>query len=106
MAVGTGEVIIDFGTGKDLVTITISRSSVDSVTTHVEAYLFPKATGSGLTDHKVDEHLIDPPSVYAHSIVTGVGFSITALSPPAGRSKVRGSDYLSGRYTIRWVSTE
>lgn len=104
MAVGTGETTVDFGTGSDMVTVAIARASVAAATTHVEAYLFPKATGSGLTDHNVDEHLIDPPLVYAHSIVDGVGFSITAKSPP---SPFWGAlAYLSGKYNVRWVSTE
>lgn len=106
MPVGTGETIVDFGTGTDLVTVAIARASVLAATTHVEAYLFPKATGSGLTDHNVDEHLVDPPDVRAYSPVDGVGFSITAKSPPGGRSARVGADYLTGKYTVRWVSTE
>lgn len=106
MSVGTGETTVDFGTGADMVTVSVSRASVAAATTHVEAYLFPKSTGSGLTDHNVDEHLIDGPRVFAHSIVDSTGFSITAVSPPPGRSAMRGADYLTGKYTARWVATE
>jgi hypothetical protein len=102
VAAGTGETTIDFGTGADVVTVAIARASVAAATTHVEAYVFPKAT----TDHSIDEHLIDPPRVFAHSIVDGVGFSISGVSPPPGRSLRQGADYLTGKYTIRWVSTE
>ena len=106
MAAGTGETTVDFGTGADLVTVSVSRASVAAATTHVEAYLYPKSTGSGLTDHSADEHMVDPPQVYAHSVVDGVGFSITAVSPPPGRSAMRGADYLTGKYTVRWVASE
>jgi hypothetical protein len=106
MAIGTGETTVDFGTGTDLVTVTVSRATVAVATTQVEAYLYPKATGSGVNDHSIDEHLIDGPNVYAHTIVDGVGFSITAVSPPPGRSAMRGADYLTGKWTVRWVATE
>lgn len=106
MAAGTGETTVDFSTGLDVVTVSVSRATVATATTQVEAYLFPKSTGSGLTDHNVDEHLIDPPRVFAHTIVDGVGFSITAVSGEPNRSSMRGPDYHKGKYTVRWVSTE
>lgn len=106
MAVGTGEAIVDFGTGADLVSIAIARPSVAAATTRVEANLYPKSTGSGLTDHSVEEHIVDAPLVFAHSIVDGVGFTISAVSPAIGRSARLGPDYLTGRYTVQWVATE
>lgn len=105
MPVGTGETTVDFLTGLDMVTVSIARATVTAAT-QVEAYLFPKSTGAGLTDHNVDEHLVDPPSVYAHSVVAGVGFSITAVSGPRGRSHRVGADFLAGKYNVRWVATE
>jgi hypothetical protein len=99
VGVGTGEVVMDFGTGADLVTTQISRATV-TVNTHVEAYLFPKDTA----DHSADEQIIDPPNVFAYNVVAGVGFSITAASPP--NQAMRGPNFLQGKYNIRWVSTE
>lgn len=101
-ALASGEVVLDFGTGADVVSATVARASVNVATTQVTAYLFPKAT----VEHSVDEHLVDPPLVFAHSVVTGVGFTVTATSPRPGRSAMRGADYLTGRYTVRWLSTE
>jgi hypothetical protein len=110
MAVGMGEATVDFGAaGADLVTIAVARASVAAATTHVEAYLYPKQTTTGgpsSLEHSVDEHLVDGPRVIAHSIVDGVGFSISAISPPPGRSLARGADYLTGKYNVRWVATE
>jgi hypothetical protein len=100
-----GETTVDFGTGADMVTVPIARAAV-TASAYVRAYLYPKATGSDLTDHNVDEHLIDPPDVFAHSVVAGVGFSITAVSPRPGRSARKGADYLTGKYTVRWTSSE
>lgn len=105
MAAGVGEVIVDFGTGTDMVSVSVARTSVTAAT-HVEAYVFPLSTGAGLTDHNVDEHLVDPPKVFAHSVVATTGFTITAVSPDRGRSAAIGTDYLKGKYTIRWVATE
>lgn len=107
MATGMGETTVDFtAAGADLVTVSVSRATVAAATTHIEAYLFPKSTGSGVTDHTADEHIIDPPEVFAHTIVDGVGFSITAVSGPQGRSLRTGPDYHTGKYTVRWVATE
>ncbi len=97
----TGETTIDFGTGADQVTVAVARSQVIAGS-HVEAYLFPKAT----SNHSVDEQMVDPPIVLAHDVVAGVGFSITALTPPGKRSLRPEPDPLAGVYNIRWVSTD
>lgn len=95
MAAGTGETTLDFGaTGSDLAEVAVARASVLS-TTHVEAYLYPKDTA----DHNVDEHLVDGPLVFAHSVSAGVGFTITGRAPDDHRT-------LTGLYTVRWVATD
>ena len=91
----TGEIAIDFGAGAEMVSVAISRSTV-TASTHVEAYLFPKATA----DHTVDEHLIDGPEIWAHSISSQEGFTIT------GRIRDGHGDRLTGLWNVRWVSTE
>ncbi len=91
----TGEIEIDFGAapGKDLVTVAVARAAV-TANTHVEAYLFPKATA----DHSADEHIIDGPVLFAHNVQAGVGFDVAAI--------YKGQGLCAGRWTGRWVSTD
>jgi hypothetical protein len=58
----------------------------------LQAYITPKATA----DHTLDEHLVDPPYVFAHSPASG-SFSISLVS--------RDRSPLFGRYNIGWLHT-
>ena len=88
----TGVSTVDFGlssvsTSHSSVTITgqaaIGPGSV------VKAWLLPVATA----DHSVDEHLVEPIRVLAHTITAGVGFVITAICDS-------GATY--GEFSVAW----
>jgi hypothetical protein len=72
-------------------TFTIS-SATCTAAKKLQAYITPKAT----TEHSLDEHIVDPPLVYAHSPASG-SFSITLAS--------RDRSPLYGRYNIGWLHT-
>lgn len=59
-----------------------------------EAWIVPQAT----TDHTLDEHIANPPRVYAGNVVAGTGFTIYAVNNDRG-------DFLTyGKWTVayRW----
>lgn len=72
-----GTTTADFGAfpGKTEVTFTVSSPTITAGVL-VEAWVFP---GSGTADHSADEHIVEPLRAVAHSVVAGVGFSVTVL---------------------------
>jgi hypothetical protein len=93
---GQGTTTIDFGAfpGKTDVTVDIVASGITGLSL-AEAWLFPAATA----DHTVDEHLVDGPRVFAHTITAGVGFKITAISSSSDET-----DFLTyGLWSVAWV---
>lgn len=75
-AMGSGE--IDFGAfpGKSDATLAVTGQTSISLTSLVEAWIYPKAT----TDHSADEHILESIKVAARDIVAGVGFTIVAVN--------------------------
>ena len=93
-SMATGTVDVDFGSvpGKDFVTVAVARASV-TASTGVAASILPAET----SDKSLDEHVIDSVEAFAHSVVAGVGFSVTVKST---------AGLLLGKYRVIWLSTE
>lgn len=91
----SGQQDINFGSapGVDSVTVAVARPSV-TATAAVTAVLYPQATAN----KSMDEHLMERISVWAHDVVPGVGFSVTASSTGPG--------LLTGIFSTLWESTE
>lgn len=91
----SGQQDIDFGNapGLDSVTVAIARPTVTAAAA-VTAVLYPQATAN----KSMDEHLMERISVWAHDVVPGVGFSVTASSTGPG--------LLTGIFSTLWESTE
>lgn len=79
-----GTAIVDFGAapGKTDALVVITGQAGIVTGSLVEAWLFPKDTGTLGTDtyHSHDEHLVARFRVVAGSIVGGVGFTVYAIS--------------------------
>lgn len=90
-AQGTAEV--DFGAfpGAAYATVAVTGQASIVAGSLVEAWIRPVAT----SDHRADEHIVDPPEIVAGDIVAGVGFTIHALTNNAIRHH--------GKYTVAWV---
>lgn len=71
---GTGA--INFGSGQDIATLIITAQADITVGAAVNAWIRPVATGA----HSIDEHLIEQLDLHCHTIVAGVGFTITAVA--------------------------
>lgn len=86
-----GTTILDFGIapGKSDVTLQVAQPAITAGQL-AEAWLFPAVTAS----HNVDDHIYEEIQVTAHSVVAGVGFSITART----RNKA-----LTGAWSVGWV---
>jgi len=76
-SVATGQTTVNFGSlpGKTDASATITGQASILGTSIVSAWVYPVATA----DHSIDEHLLEMLRVYAHTIVAGTGFTITAL---------------------------
>ena len=72
-----GTTTVDFGAfpGSADASVAVAQAGIGAGSL-AEAWIWPVATA----DHTADEHLVEPLKVFAHSIVAGVGFSITVLS--------------------------
>jgi hypothetical protein len=68
-----GNAEIDFGAmpGNSTMTLAIADAAI-AAGSIVGAQILAKAT----VDHSLDEHIADPPQVYAGNVVAGVGFTI------------------------------
>lgn len=103
----SGSTTITFGAfpGASDVTVTVAAAGVGAGS-EIEAWIFPVATA----DHTVDEHIIDPPRIVAHSVNAGVGFSVTAVAQaPIPETVATGQPVASmgpityGIWTIGWA---
>lgn len=77
VSVSTGLATIDFGAfpGKSDVSLAVTgQTGIDALTSIVQAWIVPATT----IDHSVDEHILETIRVFAHTVVTGTGFTITA----------------------------
>jgi hypothetical protein len=75
---GTGTTTIDFGAfpgTSDAVRVITGQAGILSGSL-AEAWIFPVDTA----DHTADEHMVEPFKVFAHSIVAGTGFTISAFN--------------------------
>lgn len=91
-----GTTTINFGAfpGGPVASATVTGQGSILAGSLVEAWLYPVAT----SDHTVDEHLVDGPSitVLAANVVAGTGFSIFGMTE-------QGMTPLYGAYTVAWV---
>jgi len=108
MAQGTAT--LDFGTfpGATDVALAITGQTGILSGSLVEAWIFPTTT----TDHSADEHWVDPPEVFAGSVVAGTGFTIFGVvkkradvGPLTDSTRIRNVDapMLYGKWTVGWV---
>lgn len=90
--VGTG--LLDFGAfpGASDATLTVTGLPGISASAAVEAWISPVAT----SDHTADEHLANPPRVYAGNIVANVGFTIYGVNDD------RGDELTYGKWSVNW----
>jgi hypothetical protein len=102
---GQGTSTLNFGAfpGATDATVVVTGQAGILATSLVEAWIFPAATA----DHTVDEHWVDPPEVFAGSVIAGTGFTIYGVI----KSRVdigpqsRTVDYprVYGSWTVAWV---
>lgn len=87
-----GTALVDFGTSSTSsshASVTITGQAGILSGSSIRAWIQPAVT----TDHSVDEHLVEPLRVIAHTITAGVGFVITAICDP-------GATY--GEFSVAW----
>ena len=86
----TGTATIDFGTGNNIATTTITGQGAIVSGSNVEAFLM----GDTSADHTTYEHSMVPMRLVCGNIVGGTGFDIvaTCVTMP-----------LTGQWTVRWV---
>lgn len=91
---GSGQ--IDFGSfpGNTNATLTVADASITSSSV-VTAKILRLAT----TDHSADEHIADPPAVYAGNVVAGVGFTVYG----SFTQQLGGRTY--GKWSVSWSRT-
>lgn len=102
---GQGQATLDFGAfpgGTDALVAITGQSGITSGSL-VEAWIFPADT----LDHTADEHWVDPPEVYAGSVVAGVGFTIYGVvkkrSEISSRAREVDAPRIYGKWNIGWV---
>ena len=91
----TGTTVLNFGAwpGSTDTSVTITGQTSIVSGSFVEAWIFPATT----SDHTPDEHIADPPVVYAGNIVPGTGFTIYGRMP---------STFMTyGTWNVAWVWT-
>lgn len=90
--VRSGQTTIDFGAFPGVSDVTVTVGSQDSIAAGatVEAFIIPTATD----DHLADEHIVDPPRVYAGSVSAGSGFTIYGISNTLA--------LVYGKWTVGW----
>ena len=87
-----GAATIDFGaSASDALTVITGQTAITS-SSIVRAWVSPVATA----DHSIDEHVVEPLRVLAHSIVDGVGFTISVVCDLS---------LTSGEFSISWEWT-
>jgi hypothetical protein len=86
----TGLVTLDFGEGTTDASIVVT----DVIKTTTSSVVITSMRIEATADHSVDELLIDPIRVTAHTIISGVGFTITGRMDNARAN---------GTYKVNWV---
>lgn len=91
----SGQGLVDFGAApgvSDTTTIITGQAGI-LAGSKVDAWITPVVTA----DHTVDDHIANPPRVYAGNIVAGTGFTIYAVNDD------RIGDALTyGKWTVNW----
>ncbi len=79
----TGTAVVDLGAspGAGEGTFNVTGQALIAADAIVRAWIRPLAT----VDHSVDEHTLEPLLVTAHTIVPGVGFTITVAPTQEGQ---------------------
>lgn len=85
-----GAATLDFGSGAMAASIVVTGVNKVLATSVVSAFTRIEAT----PQHSVDELLVDPIRVFAHSLVVGTGFTITGRMDNAPAN---------GTYKIDWL---
>jgi hypothetical protein len=85
-----GVSVVNFLTGADTAKVSVAGQTGIVSGSYVEARIYPLATAT----HSVDEHIVEEIDVYAHTIVPGAGFTITART----RNKP-----LTGAWSVIWT---
>lgn len=87
-----GTALVDFGSfpGSSDTTVDVSGQSSIVLSSIVEAWIIPADTA----DHTLDEHVIDSPSVYAGNVISGVGFTLYAVTKDQKRKY--------GQWSVGW----
>ena len=71
-----GTTSIDFGAGDVAASVVVTgQAGILAASSRVRVHVSPTDTA----DHSIDEHIIEPLRAFAHSIVDGVGFTISAV---------------------------
>jgi hypothetical protein len=76
--VATGTATLDFGAfpGKSDASVAVTGQTGIVSGSLVEAWIRPEAT----SDHTADEHMLETLKVFAHTIVAGIGFTISGFN--------------------------
>lgn len=87
-----GQTVIDFGAFPGVSDVTVAVTGQDNIAAGAtcEAFIIPTATD----DHTADEHIIDPPRVYAGNVSAGVGFTIYGITNT--------DQFIYGKWTVGW----
>lgn len=87
-----GSLVIDAGTSyTDEVDVSVTGQTGISATSVLNAWLLPVDTA----DHSAEEHMTDPPDVFAYGPIVGVGFTIRLVARSVGG--------IYGRYSVAWA---
>lgn len=96
-----GITTVDFGsslTGSLYTTTTVTGQASILTGSLVECWIMPNPTA----EHSIDEHLVDPPTVLAGTVVPGTGFTIYAFAP-SNASQTGDVTTTYGTWTVAWV---
>lgn len=101
---GQGTALLDFGAFPGVTDATVSVADAGITGSSLaEAWIFPTTT----VDHSADEHWVDPPEVYAGSVVNGVGFTIYGVAKKrvdiAPLNRNIDQPRLYGKWTVGYV---
>lgn len=90
----SGQASLDFGAfpGASDASVAVTGQATITSGAIVEVGIFAAATA----DHSADEHIANPPKVYAGNIQAGTGFTIYGVCPDGGDNRTYGS------WTVNW----
>lgn len=88
----SGQSLLDFGAAPGVTDATLAVTGQDDIAAGatVGVFIVPTATD----DHSADEHVVDPPRVYAGNVAAGVGFTIYGITNT--------NQPVYGKWTVGW----